>query len=144
MALQALLSFFFVGVIAAESQMIETGIELQPGQWNWSHESIHGQENQSTGGEVCLDEAIDALIATQTILKPSARCSFMEVSNSGGRPGFAVACDGNVTAQGKGRLVQDEDGQITAHVSGYADAYGFMVPFTMIVTAEYAGECKAD
>lgn len=125
---------------AAPSSANETVIDVEPGLWAWSYQTIIGQTPLSASDVECLREERAPRTLRGFAEQLDDSCSVVETQASAGVVHFTLTCNGDVPGQAKGVLKFDGD-SAELSASGYADAFGFMAPFTLKGKAQRTGAC---
>ena len=130
--------------VSGASATIDDVIELQPGEWTWSHETQLAGIVFTENNTACLKTSESRLRLSEVVSNLQPGCSLASLSQGDDQYNYKVVCRGEVSGEATGTLLI-EDGQmarLTADGSlRFADAEA---GFEMTASAERTGVCATE
>lgn len=127
--------------VSGASATVDDVIELQSGEWTWSHETklagiVFSEENTA-----CLNASESRLHLSEVLSNLQPGCSLTSLYRDDDEYNYKVVCRGEVSGEATGTLLIDDGrlARLTADGSlRFADAEA---GFEMIASAERTGVC---
>lgn len=127
--------------LAAPNSQEKHSVEIKPGAWEWTHETMIGPAPISSSEVRCVKPE-EAQISLSDIAEDlSGHCAMADVSKIDNGYKFKLNCDGDVKGIANGKL-STTDKTISLSANGAASVYGMMAPFTIKAEAKYVGACQ--
>ena len=115
-------------------------VTVEPGLWAWTHETIIGQMPINESSTQCIHPGQNQMSLKEMAEELNNDCQARDITETNGAYAFTLTCSGQIPGQAKGSLTK-KDGVVEMRATGYANALGFMAPFTMKASATRQGDC---
>ncbi len=128
--------------LAAPNANGEKTLSIEPGAWEWTHETMLGPAPISSTSVQCV-EPDDASVSLDEITEDLAgQCSMADIAETDEGYSFKLNCHGDIKGIATGKIVSG-DKTIALTASGAASVYGMTAPFTISANAKHIGECQS-
>lgn len=142
-----LTSLIFVGYAALTFNATspeQAQIEVEPGYWNWSHQTTLANIPFSEENTECLPPSQSRFSLDRLAADLGQDCSVTDVESQGSGYSFTLVCEGFYSGEAQGTLRKLSDYQIQLEASGQVMLAGLAADFSFDANANHVGQCPQE
>ena len=126
--------------LATPSKDEEHTLIIEPGSWEWTHETLIGPAPITSTEVQCVTPEDTKLALSDIADELSAKCSMAEISRIDQGFSFKLSCDGEIKGIANGKL-KTTGKTISLSANGAASMFGMTAPFVISAEAKHIGDC---
>lgn len=130
------------GSVSTTAQKPETHLDVQPGLWQWSHQTRLSGIGFSEENTECLSQDMASMSLQEFVSKLDPACSVTTNEGAGGTIAFSLSCNGDIKGNATGTLTRSSDQKLSVQANGaviFDDDVS--APFQFNAQASRQGSC---
>lgn len=117
-------------------------IAVEPGLWNWSHETLLASFPFKEENTECLPSEQASFSLQDMADHLGQDCSVSSMSERPDGYDFTLSCSGFYSGTAKGSFLRQSDESLAMNAAGMVDVGGVTADFSFKAKAERVGECR--
>lgn len=130
------------GSVSTTAQETETHLDVQPGLWQWSHQTRLSGIGFSEENTECLSQEMASMSLQDFVTKLDPACSVTTDESSDSTIAFSLSCTGDIKGNATGTLTRTSDRKVSIQANGaviFDDDVS--APFQFNAQASHQGSC---
>ena len=137
-----LLTTICLSPVIAASANDRGEIAVEPGLWNWSHQTMLASFPFREENTECLS-ADKAKFSLQDVADHlGQKCSVSSMTEIANGYNFTLSCAGFYSGTANGTMTKESEDQLAMNATGIVDVGGVEADFSFNAKAERVGECR--